>query len=73
MEWLGVGRFKRRDRYGPLDSQGLTKHLDAFDLMHGFRGEVRLAACWTGPQRHTFDNQKAGASTEAARHMLELN
>ena len=41
--------------------------------MQCFRREIRLAATRTGPQRHTFDDEKTNALAKAACHMLEMD
>ena len=73
MEGLRVGCLISCDRNSALDRKRLAKRLDSLNLVHCFRGVVRLAATRAGPQRYTFDNQEVGALAEAACHMLELD
>lgn len=42
------------DRNLAVNCNGFAKRLDALNLVHGLRREVRSGAVWTRPHRDTF-------------------
>jgi hypothetical protein len=72
IDGLCVRGFKRSYRHRATDSHRFTKRFDALDLVHGLRGEVRLAAARARPHGDAFNDQERCSLAETARDVLQL-
>lgn len=45
---------------GSIHGDRFAKRFDAFDFMHGLRGEIGSPAVWAGPHGNIFNDQQAG-------------
>ena len=68
-----VFHLERRDGYGAIDGDRLSKRFDTLNFVQGAGGKVRLAATSTRPHRDGLDNQQPGTFTKAARNLPKLH